>query len=175
MPLIASELKDNLISELNGVDNANDALSLLGDTISTYIVENALINFAWVAANPSGTPDPVVVAQGEIVSLQITLTPSLADNSAQAFTHLIAEVTTSFALGTYNITDDGFVTSPGSLSTSPSIGVFSINVDADNQEDALLQLAQAFITYIQNQIPTAPCSGVRIGIYTGTGTVVSIS
>lgn len=171
--LVAEDLKDLLISNLDGITDATLALSTVSSTISTYIKDNAEISFSWVASNPSGDPDPTITAQGEIVSLDIEITPSLADNQASAFVILTTQVTTTTALGIYNITDTGFVTSSGSLSSSPSIGAFTLVVSGTDQEAAMLQFAQAFVDYIILQLPTSPCSGTH-GTYTGIGTITSI-
>jgi hypothetical protein len=175
MALIASNLKDSIKNDLQGKGTASDALSALATTVATYIKDNAVVNFGWVAAlaNPPFTPDPIVVASGGIIALSFTLTPSMATTQTDAMTAIKTQFIAGLSLGTYNITDAGFTTSPGLLSTSPTINTLSFSISGTDQDTALLQFATGIINWVKAQVPITPCSGTH-GTFVGVGTVVSI-
>jgi len=176
MALVAVDLKDEIKSVLLDKDSATEALSALGDTIATYIIGNAEIAFVWSAALPSppNTPDPVTTATGEFISLSFSLTPSLATNQTTAINFLKTELIVGLTASTYNITEAGFATSAGLMSTSPSLSSLNISISGSDQDIALTQLATNIIDWVKLQIPVGPCSGTH-GVYTGAGLVTSIA
>jgi hypothetical protein len=175
MALVPATLRDNIKSALLDKDNATDTLSTLASTCHDYIKSNTLITFAWTAAlpNPPNTPDPVIVATGEIVSLTFTLTPSMATSQPVAMNTLKTQLIAGLTLGTYNITQSGFATTPALMSTSPSLSLLTLNINGSDQDTALLQLATGIIDWVKAQVPSGPCSGNHAA-YVGAGLVTSI-
>lgn len=182
MALVASDLKDLMITDLlsiTGEDTANTALNILEATISNYIMNNAVVSFAWNGIQPGDPPTPEnTTPSGEIESLNIQLTPSMATTQVNALSHLNSEIIAGVTAATYNITEGGYSTTPLPLSSAPTIGSLAISINATTQQAAMLKLAQDIIAYITGLVPTAPVLGSH-GVYTapaGTGgTVTSIS
>ena len=180
MALVASDLKDLIISDLSsitGLDTATTALNILEATISNYIMDNAVVSFAWngIEVIPPPVVDSTTTATGEIEGLVIDLTPSMATTQANALSHISGEIITGVSAATYNITDIGFSTTPLPLSSAPTIGSLSLNIFATTQDSAMLKFAQDIVDYITSLVPTAPVLGSH-GSYTaptGTGGTVT--
>ncbi len=175
MALNATDLKNQIKTDLLNKDNATDALNQLATTCSTYIKTNAEITFVWTAAlvNPPNTPDPITVAIGEIITLEFTLTPSLATTQPEGILTLKNQLIIGLTAAIYNITEIGFSTQPGAMSTSPSLTSLTLTISGDSQDTAIEQLASGIIDWVKLQVPIAPCSGTH-GVYTGAGLVSSI-
>lgn len=154
--------------------SAAEALQAEGEAVADYIMNNAEFAFSWEAVNAVPEPDPVTTATGEFVSLSISLTPSNATTKAAADTHLISEYVAGMSGATYNITDSGFSTTAGSMSTAPTVSSLTLTVNATTRENAALQKATQIINWIKALKPAGVCSGARSG-YTGEGSVGSIS
>jgi hypothetical protein len=178
MSLIAVNLKNQIISDLAGITNANTALTILGNTLSTYIKTNAVISFSWNGIQPPSIVDPVIQTTGRITVLTFILTPSSATTQVAAFTTLKSQLIAGLTVAQYNITAAGFVTTPALMSTSPSLSNLTFNVSGTTQDDAMLQFATGIINWIQAQAPTQKILGAH-GVFTAPtgigGTVVSIS
>lgn len=170
--LVPSELASKLIANVVGPDSAS-AFRQLGDTLSDYVKQNAVVNFAWVGATttPPPTPDPTVVATGKIINFNLELSPSFSPDPVSAFALLSLQFQVGWALATYNITSGIFSTTPGVVGTALPL---VITIAAPDRNAAMLLLATQFITWIKSHIPLAPCSGSN-GPYVGSGTVVSIT
>jgi hypothetical protein len=176
MALVPTDLRDKLKTDLNNIDDPSQANNTLASSLSDYIKNNAEFEFAWVAAlpPPTSTPDPVTEASGGFTSLSFSLTPSGADTYSTAMSAFAGQLIASMSSAQYNITDSGFSTSPGNMSTATNLNsINSIQVSGDNQDDALLSLATQIINWVINIGPIIPCSGSR-GSYIGAGTVTSI-
>ena len=171
--LNTTALKNELISATNNKGTAQDALSSMGNAIASYLKANAIFNFSWVAVNGSGSPDPVTTAQGEFISLNISLSPSNADNQSDAIINLESELIIGVSAGMFNITSAGFVTTPVIIDSPPTINNLNIEIEGNNRENAMLQLATDIIDWIKQLIPTNTVSGTH-GAYTGIGTVLNI-
>lgn len=184
MALVAADLRDAMIAVLVPITGdghtAQDALTLLASSINTYVMNNAVVAFAWngvQAASPYGTEN--TTPNGEIESLNIVLTPSMATTQGSGLSHLSTEIITGVSAATYNITDGGYSTTPLPLSSAPTIGSLDIIIDnKTTQQDAHMSLAQCIVDYVTGLVPTAPVLGSH-GSYTaptGTGgTVTSIT
>ncbi len=148
------------------------ALTALGNAIADYVKDNAEILFSWTAAmvNPPFTPDPTVIANGEIVDLTIVLTPSMATTQPAALSALAGEIQAGFMTGMYNITDSGFATSPAVMADIPPL---TISIMASDRDSAYLQLANQIIDWITAYVPATPCAGTH-GNYTGSGSATTI-
>jgi len=175
MALVPATLRDNIKSALLNKDNATDALSTLASTCHDYIKANAEVSFDWSAVSSTSVPDPVLTATGKIITLVFTLTPSMVTSQPVAMNTLKTQLIAGLTLGTYNITQTGFVTTPALMSTSPSLSLLTLNITGNDPDTALLQLATGIIDWVKAQVPTAPCTGARILTYTGGGMVSSIS
>ena len=172
MALSKDGLKTVLLGASEGQSDGSVALSNMAGDMSAYIIDNAVISFSWVATNPSnGSPDPQTTVTGEIISLIISLTQSGADNQPSAMTYLANEITTSFQVGSYNITESGFSTTSAIMSDIPAL---SINFSATDRDDAFDKLATQIIDWITSYIPASVCSGTH-GVYVGVGTPVSVT
>ena len=178
MALSAGSMKQDMIEATDGVEDASGALSALGDAIADNIMDNAVVNFAWVAVNPGGAPDPTVVAAGEISNVIINLSTVKAVGSSPA-PAVINATQAALILGLtaalYNITDPGFATSPGAMATSPSLALLSLaGVQGKDTRDAAYDaMASAIVTWVKTQLPVAPCAGTHAA-FTGAGTVTTI-
>lgn len=175
MSLNATNLKNQIITDLSNITNINatKALSTLGNTIADYIKNNAEVSFSWSATNPSGTSDPVTTASGEIVSISFSLSVSGAITQSAGILQLQTDLISGLSSSTYNITDIGFSTSTGLMSTSPSISTLSLSISGSTQDEAIGKLATQIVSWVKSQVPTGPCSGSH-GAYTGAGTVSTI-
>ena len=178
MSLSADILKTKIKDAIEGMhSSAGDALSMLGDTLSSYIMENAQINFSWNGIQPATppVPDPKVTTTGEIMGLSFQLTPSLATSQAEAINHLKSELITGLTAAQYNITEAGFTTVAMSMSTSPGISSLNISISGNDRDAALGQLANGVVTWITAQVPT----GIILGSHgafvapAGTGGMVT--
>ena len=137
MGLVASDLRDDMISDLSvitGLSGADDALDILEATISNYIMNNAVVSFAWngvQAATPYGSEN--TTPKGVIESLSISLTPAMStpeQGQTHALSHLSTEIMAGVSTSTYNITDSGYSTTALPLSSAPTISsltMFEIN------------------------------------------------
>ena len=174
MALSASGLKDNIKIATEGQTVAATAMTALGQAISKYINDNAVVAFSWIAALPYTpfTTDTNTTPTGTIQGVAITLTPSMSTTQAGAFDILKTQIIAGFSIGTYTIT--GFSVSPGSLVSCPGLSSLTFNVSGYDRDVALLQLATNVISWVTSQVPTAPCAGAD-GSYVGSGTVTSIS
>ena len=180
MSLIATDLKNLMIADLSIItvtDGASGALNVLATTITDYINTNAEVSFAWNAILPATpfTVDPTTTASGTLTGISIALTPSLATTQVDGLAQLSSEIIAGVKLGSYNITDIGFITVPQLLTSAPTIDNLVISIDASTQADSMLKLAQDIIGYITGLIPTIPVLGSH-GSYTapaGTGGTVT--
>ena len=175
MSLVAADLQDEMLAATLDKDPAADAMSDLGTAIADYIKANAVVNFGWIATNPGPppAPDPVTTAAGEITVFVVTLTPSGATEQPAAITALEGELIIGMTAALYNITDAGFSTATGAMASSPGLSTLSINVSGDDRDAAFIQMAINIVTWVQAQVPAAPCVGSH-GVFIGAGTVTGI-
>ena len=175
MALVASTLSSDLIAALQGLTSAADAMSTLSSTVTDYVKNNAEFEFAWTAVNPGdGSLDPDTKATGEFVTLEFVSTPSgLADQSA-AITALKTDFILSLTAATYNITQSGFSTAPGSMASSPSLGTLTFDLGStDDRLIAFDSLSQSIVDWVVAQVPAAPCSGSHAA-FVGAGVVTVV-
>jgi hypothetical protein len=181
MALYANTLKNLIKENLKEATTAEDALKIFGDTISDYILDNAVFSFSWSATQTIHpyNPDPVTTASGKFISLLITITPSGATNATDANIFLKNRIVAGMQNASYNITSSGFTTSSGSMSTAPTLNSLNLSPSGEtNQDDALLDRCTKIINWVKQLKPTAHCSGTRIAgsiTYAGAGTVTNIS
>lgn len=184
MFLSASTLAGLIKTNLAGATDAATANMILGDTITNYLLSNTVFSFSWAALQttptpPSPTPDPVTSATGAFISLTITITPSGATDSAGANESFKNQLIAGMTDATYNITDPGFTTTANSMTTSTNINNLVLTPGGEtNQDAALLDRCTKIIDWVKQLAPTGTCNGTRTDesiVYTGTGTVTSIS
>ena len=177
MALVAADLKDKIKAATEGKTVAAEAMTAMGNAIADYVKANAEIAFGWIGALTviPFTPDPVTTPKGKIISLTFSLTPSMATTQTDAFLILSSQLILGLTAAMYNITDPGFVTSPGSMATSPTIAIpVVITVSGSDRDSALLQFSDSIINWIKMQIPLGPISGTHAA-YTGVGIATGIS
>ena len=174
MALVAADLKDKIKAATEGKTVAAEAMTAMGNAIADYVKANAEIAFGWIGAL-TGIPDPVTTPKGKIISLTFSLTPLMATTQTDAFLILSSQLILGLTAAMYNITDPGFVTSPGSMATSPTIAIpVVITVSGPDRDSALIQLSNSIINWIKMQIPLGPISGTHAA-YTGVGIATGIS
>lgn len=170
--LDAGTLADKMKNAVAGKTDAVDALAALSSAISEYIVENAVINFSWIAVNPvGGAPDPITSAAGSFTSMPIVLTPSGVTDYEQSQAQFSSQCDSGFSASQYNITDAGFSTTPAVAGTSIPL-TLSIP-ETNSYDEAMSALASNIVDWIKQQVPTIPVSGTH-GVYVGAGSVISI-
>ena len=170
--LIPSELGALLVAKVIGPDSAS-AFKQLGDTLSDYVKQKAIVNFSWAAVGPppASAPDPIITATGKIINFDLKLTPAFTPDPISAFALMSLQFQVGWALATYNITLPTFTTTPGVVGVAlPLI----ISIAAPDKITAMNLLASQFITWITSHTPLATVSGTN-GIFTGAGTVASIT
>jgi len=168
MPLIASLLATQMLSATQNAPTAIVAQTKLGTAISSYIMSNAVVNFAWVGFSPPPTslPDPVVIATGKIITMPIILTPTPAPGTAA----LSLQISSGIMAGIYAV-DPPFSCATGSMVGFPPI---VINVAMMTDRVAIFnKMAQQIVTGILSFIPTIPCAGSHL-TFTGTATPTGI-
>jgi len=173
MPLLIPALaKDMMDSTLNQT-SAPVAMKKLGDAIAKHIMDNAIVNFAWVGVGPppASLPDPVTVAVGKISGVVITLTPSFATSAPAAMAHLANEIRVGVMAGLY-MPDAPWATSPGNLGTIPILVLTPAM--SSSREACFIHMATEIITWITSYVPSAPCAGTNgafVGVATPTGII----
>lgn len=171
--LNAESLKTEILDEIANLIDADEALQKLGVVISEYFKNNAEISFMWIATNPvGGAPDPTTSANGSILSVAFSLTPSHEIDSSASKAHFESECNSALSLAQFNITDAGFSTAPAVFG---SVLPLSLSIpETDNSNEAILGLSESIVDWLKSQIPASPVSGTH-GVYVGTGTVISIN
>ena len=175
--LIASDLKDLLHENMVGVSTAEDACITMGNTISEYVMNNAELVFSWVAVGPppASVPDPVVVAQGKVTFLNVNIIPSGLTDSVLANQDLALQISTTTKLtGLFNIDntpENLFVTAPGSMSSM--IDLILVPSGISDPDLAALDLCTKIVNWFKTNLYAIPVTGIRAGVYTGTGLITS--
>lgn len=171
MALIPSALASDMKSSTLNAPDSHIALMALSNSISSYIMNNAQVMFAWVGIGPPPTsaPDPAVVATGKISGVVINITPSMATTQAQALPMLALQIRTGVSSGIYTV-DSPWSCSPGSLIAIPPL---TISITGTNRDAAFLMFATQICTWIQGFIPPIPCSGTHAA-FTGVATPTAI-
>ena len=177
MALNANSLKDLIKTNLANIDpiTAQSAMQELATTLSTYIKVNAQVTFVWAATlpNPPYTPDPIVVTVGNVITLEFALTPSGLTDSTAAQDYLKNQLIAGLTEGTINVVTSGFITTPITFATSPSLNSLDLIISGSNPDDAQLDFATKIVDWVKLQKPSAPCTGSHLP-YIGTGIVSSI-
>jgi hypothetical protein len=141
MSLNKAAFAQALMDSNEGADNPADAGSGLGQAIGDYIKDNATINYAWVATNPSsGAPDPVTAIQPKAASPIAPWTMPSGATDASAAMGLLATAINTF-VSTMMLSADGFTLTPMNII---SACVLSPSGASDRQE-AMEALAQSII------------------------------
>ena len=168
----------NLIkTNLSGITDAASANTILGNTISSYLLANTVFTFTWTAAMTVTpfTPDPVTVTTGTFTSLTITITPSGATTTANAMDALESQIISGMTSATYNITTTGFTTTPASMGSSSTLNNLDLTPSGETDGTLALQnMCQKIINWVKQLAPIATVPGTH-GVYTGTGVVSSIA
>jgi hypothetical protein len=177
MALVKEDLAKEMMSAMAGCGEREAALNKLAHAIQEYVKGNAQFMFAWAAANPAGVADPVLMARGGFLGLTVAfnLFKAAAPLDAQtAFALMGQDLVKSFSMATYNITDQGFGTSPGVLSSSPSIAALKLTSSGeDKREGAFNHMAAEIVDWLTTQVPATPCTGTH-GAFTGAGSVTKV-
>lgn len=170
MSLNANALANELKNAVEGETDAFSAMSKLGNAIANYLLNNAQLTFVWNGIKSSdGSPDPVTSASGGIVSLTITLTPEGTKNHVNNMSHLANQIRSGVLVGTYNITQGGFSTSPLPMADAPPLNLSMGGEEA--RDDAFLNLCTQIVNWMKSYAPSAKILGSH-GAYTappGTG------
>ena len=147
--------------------SAANSLTPLGNAIANYIVTNAELLFSWSDNAPATLP-----ATGNIITCTITLTPSFAGVPVNGLVWLATEIVAGIRLGTINITQGGWSTTPAIMSDCPD---FTLTIDGTlSRDNAYDQIATQIVSQITAYHPGIPVTGNR-GSYSGATTFCTIS
>jgi hypothetical protein len=174
--LIAIEMADYILNRMSNPSypsTAEQANIRMAEAMAEYIQANAEITFSWIAYSGGGSQDPTTSCTGRYITLMFTLTPSGAIDRTTALNAHKTQLINGMMNATYNITQSGFVTSVGIMSTAPTIGNLNLNPTGNTPMLAMESYCQNIIDWIKQLRPTALCAGTH-GAYTGTGTVIAI-
>ena len=166
MTLDANALKTAMLSATLNDLSAETALSDLGNAIALYLLNNTVLTFTWV--DPSGT----YTAIGAIISLTITLTPSLGIVYGAGHDFIRDQIQAGLTADLFNITDPGYSTSPASMIDAPA---FDLRIGTTtSRDDAFFDLASRIVNQFKAYQPGQPISGAR-GTESGSTTLCIIS
>ena len=174
MSLSVNDFKNVMMDSTNGATDGVAALLDLGTAIANYLKDNAIIDFSWNGINP-GPPtviDPVIVTTGEIISLAIVLTQSLATTAEDAMNFMANEITNGLKLGMFNITATGFSCTPVLMSDIPPL---ALSPGGDSREEAYSNIAEQIIDWITGYSPAGIILGSHGAFTAPTGTGGSVS
>lgn len=174
MPLVAPALAKEMLKATNKCTSATVAQKKLGDAISKYIMQNAIVTFAWVAVKPvppPPVPDPVVIATGKISGIKIMLKPDKSSKPGKGLITMGMQIQMGCAKGMYK-PNAPWATSPGMLSSIPPLKLSLSRLPS--REATMLKLATQIVVWMTSYVPSIPCSGVR-GPYIGVATPTKIS
>jgi len=161
--LVASDLKDAMLASTEQKTDAISANLALGNSISTYLITNTVINFSFSGVNP--VPSTITVpATGKITLMPIVLVPSIG-----AIPAMNIAIGLGIMAGIY-IPDAPFVCSPGSMLGFPPT---TIVVSGSSRDDAYQMMADAIVKDMTSFVPTVPCAG-NYGAYVGACTPTGI-
>jgi len=171
MPMIAPALAAKMLSATEQAPSAAIAMSALGTEISNYIMDNAIVMFAWagIGPPPAFLPDPTVVATGKIKGVTIVLTPSGISNQSSALAMLGMQIWSGVFSAIYMV-DSPWTCSPGVMMIPP---MPPLTISGNNRQAAFNMMATQICTWITSWIPTIPCVGTHT-IFTGIATPVKI-
>jgi hypothetical protein len=175
MALSISGLKQVMMDSTYMLDvSAANSLTPLGTAIAAYIVANAELLFLWTGVNgsPPFDTESNIPATGNVITCTITLTPSLAVVPVNGLVWLATEIVAGIRLGTINITQGGWSTSPVTMIDCPD---FTLIIDGTlSRDSAYDQIATQLINQITAYHPGLPVSGTH-GSYVGATTLCTIS
>lgn len=164
--MIPSDLKDAIQAKFDPFpEDAVSANLAFGQAVQEYLQENCSITYAWVGANPSGTPDPVVSFTAKPTWVAFVLAPSADFNtwiislSGLIQTAIIAPDDSTFVL-------TGALFGPTPLTIAQS--------GLDTHDDAILDISTNIVNGVKLMINPTPVPGVH-GVFTGTATMALIS
>jgi len=181
MSLNKTDLANVMKLATQGAIDPTIALLALGNSIAGYIIANTSIEFVWEAVNSQPPNDPEIkYPSGNILTCVILLTPSLATtinlNSNKAsgggLSLMSTQITAGVKLGTLNITDSGYSTSPVTMSDFLGFD-FLLDITSD-RNSAYEQIAEQIINAITSYSPSTPVTGTR-GTYVGATTSATIN
>lgn len=184
MSLSASVLASLLKTNLASATDAATANTIMGDTITSYLLSNTIFTFVWSAVQTtpplaSPPPDPITSTTGIFASLTIAITPSGATSASDAMTALKDQIVDGMSKATYRISKTGFSTSAALMSSSSTLDNLILTPSGSTSgDDAMLDLCTKIITWVKQLTPAAPCTGTRTAgtfVYTGKGVVSSIT
>lgn len=171
MALIPSALANDMKKATLNAPDSHIALMKLSNAISSYIMDNAQVMFAWVGVGPppAAAPDPAVVATGKISGIVINISPSMATAQAPALLALATQIRLGVSVGIYTV-DSPWSCSPGSMIAIPPL---SLSISGTSRDAAFLQFATQICTWIKSFVPPIPCSGAHAA-FTGVATPTAI-
>lgn len=159
--LVAENLATVLVQ---AVRNQREYISMQKwcDALAKYILENAELTFQWtgVLNKYPYTPDPIVIAKGKFVSLQI---PAMR---VRYITDMGIMIQKGMVKGTVNITDSGFSTIAQPFGISPAL--VTTWSKARTPYEAQLHISKQIVPWVKAWV----VSGVfapKHGQYIGTG------
>jgi len=168
MALIPQALANEMLKATKGATNGPKAMSDLGNAISKYIIQNAVVNFSYSGVTGSAPPVPVVLPliTGRITSMTIKLVQ--VPGGMPQLNLLLGQ---GISTGIY-VPNAPFSGSPGSLVGFPPTSLKLSN--SPSREVAFLQMATTIITDIKKFVPSVPCSGAHPPAVSGVATPIGI-
>lgn len=164
--LIPQALANEMLSATNGQTNGTKAMLDLGNTISKYIITNAVVNFSYAGVDPVPKPVNIPLITGKIISMTINLI-----QVPGGMPQLNLLLGYGIASGIY-LPDAPFVGSPGNMIGFPPT-TLSLSMSS-SRELAFLNMATTIVNDIKKFTPTIPCSGVYPPAVSGVATPLNI-
>lgn len=162
-----SAMASYIIGQLQGMTDPAIANTTLANAISSYVMSNAEVMYAWSAVSPppASTPDPMVIIKATVTG-SLTLTPSGATTAEAANLAFSNTLNTGFATWTV-VWPPGFALTPAFL--IPTISITPSQ--ATDMNSAWLAVCTQIIAGLVAATPAA--SGAH-GSYTGAASFTKI-
>lgn len=154
-----------IISNVQGNTDASAANNAFYNALCSYVEANAQVFYAWVATNPTGSPDPMVVITATIKTTG-SLSPSGIDNPSGALAAFSANLNSQAALWQ--------VIWPPGFALSPAFVIPTINITpsmATDMNSAWNAVCAQIIAGLKTATPAA--AGAH-GAYVGAATFTSL-
>ena len=166
MALIPADLSQQMLASTKNQTNGMKAMSDLGNAISQYIIQNAVVNFSYSGVDPVPKPVVIPLITGKIISMTISLVQ--VPGGMPQLNLLLGQ---GIMTGIY-VPDPPFAGSTGTLIGFPPTTLTLSQ--ATKREDAFLNMATTIVNNIKSFVPTVPCSGVYPPAVSGVATPLGI-